>query len=153
MKFICPLLAVADISVSRSFYEHVLQQKVILDLGANVTFEGNFAIQSNFAELMDMYEGEILKEANNFELVFEEEDYDGFLERLKNIDEIIYVHEDKQYEWGQRVIRFLDPDLHIVEVGESMKSVVKRFINQGLSVEETAKRTMHPVDFVRECLS
>ena len=52
---------------------------------------------------------------------------------------------------GQRVIRFYDPDMHIIEVGESMLTVVKRFISQGLSIEETAERTQHPIEFIRAC--
>jgi hypothetical protein len=42
--------------------------------------------------------------------------------------------------------------MHIIEIGESMVSVVKRFLNQGLSVEETAQRTQHPIEFVKQCL-
>ncbi|MEW9121058.1 MAG: hypothetical protein AB2421_00005 [Thermotaleaceae bacterium] len=53
---------------------------------------------------------------------------------------------------GQRVIRFYDPDMHIIEVGESMETVVKGFIKQGLSIEETAERTQHPIEFVKRCL-
>jgi hypothetical protein len=43
--------------------------------------------------------------------------------------------------------------MHIVEVAESMESVVIRFLKQGLSVEETAERTMFPIDFVKQCSS
>jgi len=42
--------------------------------------------------------------------------------------------------------------MHIIEVGESMEIVIKRFLKQGLSVEETANRTMHPIEYVRKCL-
>jgi hypothetical protein len=45
-----------------------------------------------------------------------------------------------EHSWGQRVIRFYDLDKHIIEVGEAMKIVVKRFLSQGLSMEDTAKR-------------
>ena len=42
--------------------------------------------------------------------------------------------------WGQRSIRFYDLDGHIIEVGENMKMVVKRFLDSGMSMEETSKR-------------
>ena len=45
-------------------------------------------------------------------------------------------------------MRFYDYDKYIVEVSESMESVAKRFMAQGLSIEETAERTMFPVEFV-----
>jgi hypothetical protein len=34
--------------------------------------------------------------------------------------------------------------MHIVEVGESMESVARRFLDKGLSVEETARLNKHP---------
>ncbi|MGE4284585.1 MAG: VOC family protein, partial [Clostridia bacterium] len=88
---------------------------------------------------------------DNFELYFEEAQFDEFVKRLKSF-EIQYVHDVIEYPWGQRVIRFYDPDMHMIEVGESMETVVKRFIAQGLSVEETAERTQHPInekDYIR----
>ena len=49
-------------------------------------------------------------------------------------------------------MRFYDYDGYIIEVAESMESVAKRFLSQGLSVEETARRTMFPVEFVKQQL-
>jgi len=46
-------------------------------------------------------------------------------------------------------MRFYDYDEYIVEVAEKMESVARRFLKQGLSVEETAQRTMFPVEFVK----
>jgi len=56
MKFICPLIVVDDIGVSRRFYEEVLGQRVLFDHGENVSFEGGFAIhlKSHFAGLVDV---------------------------------------------------------------------------------------------------
>jgi len=97
-------------------------------------------------------EQDVLNKPNNFELYFEEEQFEEFVERLKSF-KINYVHDVIEYPWGQRIIRFYDPDMHIIEVGESMETVVKRFIGQGLSVEETAERTQHPIEFVRQCMT
>ena len=58
----------------------------------------------------------------------------------------------KEFPWGQRVIRIYDPDRHIVEVGESMKAVVLRLLAEGMSPEETATKTMHPLEFVQACM-
>jgi catechol 2,3-dioxygenase-like lactoylglutathione lyase family enzyme len=153
VKYKCPLVVVNDIAVSRKFYEEVLGQKVILDFGANITFEGDFALQSksSWAEFIDRTEAEVTFNSNNFELYFEEEQFDDWVERLQS-HSIKYVHAVKEFPWGQRVIRFYDPDMHIIEIGESMVTVVRRFLTQGLSVEETAERTQHPVEFVRLCL-
>lgn len=152
MKYGGPLLAVKDITVSKKFYENVLQQKVVLDLGVHVSFECGFSLQENYADLIGINPSNILRKSNNFQLYFEVNDLESWNNRLKNIDGLEYLHDIKEYEWGQSVIRIYDPDMHIIEVAESMESVVKRFLNQGLSVEETAKLTMFPVEFVKQCL-
>jgi catechol 2,3-dioxygenase-like lactoylglutathione lyase family enzyme len=154
MKFICPLIVVNNMEVSRNFYEKVLGQKVQYDFGENVSFEGGFAIhlKSHFSDLISIEKNDIIQKSNNSELYFEEDDLDSFLQKLKTIDSIEYVHELKEQPWGQRVIRFYDPDMHIIEVGEPMESVVKRLLSEGLSVEETSKRTLMPEEFVRQFL-
>lgn len=152
MKFVCPLIVVRDIGVSRAFYEGVLGQKVGYDLGENVSFEGGFAIhlRSHFAGLIGVDEDDVLRGPKNAELYFEEDDLDAFLERLEGMDSVKYVHGVIEQPWGQRAVRLYDPDMHIIEVGEPMESVVKRFLASGLSVEETARRTSMPVEFVRQ---
>ena len=94
----------------------------------------------------------IIQKSNNCELYFEEDDLDNLLQKLRDIDSVEYVHELKEQPWGQRVIRFYDPDKHIIEVGEPMESVAKRLLTKGLSIEETAKRTLMPEEFIRQCL-
>jgi catechol 2,3-dioxygenase-like lactoylglutathione lyase family enzyme len=152
MKFSGPLIAVKDVEVSKKFYQEVLGQKIVLDFGANVTFSGNFFIQAGFGELVGFDRNEIVQGSKNFELYFEEDDLDSFLKHLKSFPDLKYVHDVKEYPWGQRVVRFYDPDLHMIEVGENMEVVVKRFLKQGLSVEETVERTMFPIEFVKKCM-
>lgn len=153
MKFKLPLIIVADMAASRKFYEEILNQKVVMDFGANITFEGDFSLQTKdtWVDFIRKTEKDILKKPDNFELYFEEEQFEEFVEHLKSY-QINYVHDVVEYPWGQRVIRFYDPDMHMIEVGESMEKVVKRFIGQGLSIEETAERTQHPTEFVKSCL-
>lgn len=154
MKFICPLIIVNNIEISKNFYEKVLDQKVQYDFGENISFEGGFAIhlKSHFSNLISINKDNIIQKSNNCELYFEEKDLDSFLQKLKDMDSVEYVHGLKEQPWGQRVIRFYDPDMHIVEVGEPMESVVKRLLSEGSSVEETSKRTLMPEEFVRQFL-
>ncbi len=153
MKFHCAMLVVNDIQKSRRFYEEILGQKVILDFGENITFEGSFALQQKdlWLNFIHCSKHEVLQDSKNFELYFEEDDFDRFLHRLYKRPEITCLGEVKEYPWGQRVIRFYDPDYHIIEVGESMAVVVKRFLRQGLSVAETAARSQYPTEFVLAC--
>lgn len=153
MKFTSPLIVVEDMEKSRAFYEKVLNQTVILDFGANITFAGDFSLQTKptWKDFIGK-EKEIAKKSNNFELYFEEENFEAFLSHLHSFEEIEYVHEVKEYPWGQRVVRLYDPDGHIIEVGESMRTVIRRFLASGMSVEEAAERSQFPVNFVKSCM-
>lgn len=150
MEFRCPVIAVRDLEKTKKFYQEVLKQKITLDLGWNVTFQGDFAVQYHFDQIMCVDKNSIVQKSHNFELYFEEEDFESFKEHLKHFPDIAYVHDEKTYPWGQRVIRIYDPDGHIVEIGESMSSVAKRLLAAGLSIAETAERIMHPVEFVEQ---
>lgn len=150
MEFKLALLAVKDVNVSRRFYEQVFDQKVVLDLGWNLTFSGGFAIQQNFAWLLDLPADSVIEKSNNMELYFEVDDFDKFLERLKEYENIEYVHPPKKHDWQQRVVRIYDPDHHIIEIGESMKVIARRYLGEGYSIEETAKTIQHPVELVEK---
>ena len=65
-----------------------------------------------------------------------QQDFDGFLNKLKKYLDIEYLGEVIEHSWGQRVIRFYDLDGHIVEVGEDMKMVLKRFLASSMTMEE-----------------
>ena len=45
-----------------------------------------------------------------------------------------------------------DPDRHIIEVGENMKAVCRRFIDSGMTPEQTAVRMDVPVAYVNDCI-
>ena len=74
-----------------------------------------------------------------------------FAEKLDHLD-IHYVHPVKEHAWGQRVVRFYDPDGHIIEVGETMKTVCRRFLAAGMTPEQAAERMDVPLKFVRACM-
>lgn len=84
-------------------------------------------------------------------MYFEEEDIDAFSDHLR-LFEVNYVHELLEHPWGQRVVRFYDPDGHIIEVGEMMKAVIERFLKSGMTHEEIAERMDLPVEYVRNVI-
>ena len=149
MKFVCPLLAVSDIEASKKFYQEIFNQEVTLDLGANVSLSGGFAIQLDFAGLLGLDPDSVVKKSHNFEMYFEEDDFDAFLKKLELRDDIEYVHSTKKYPWQQRVVRIYDPDKHIIEIGESMAVIARRYLAEGNSIEETASIIQHPITFVQ----
>ncbi len=46
-----------------------------------------------------------------------------------------------------------DPDGHIVEIGESMETTVRRFYRQGLSIQEISEKSTMPVEFVERVVN
>ena len=154
MKFKNPLLAVRDMERSKAFYRTVLGLRVIMDFGANVTLTGGVCLQTadSWADLLRVGAEDIRFGGKDGELYFEEDDFDGFLSRLEGLPDIRYVHPALEHPWGQRAVRFYDPDGHIIEVGENMKNVCRRFLDSGMTPEETAKRMDVPLKFVSGCM-
>ena len=144
MKMKNPMLIVKDIDKSVDFYKNIFGLHVIVDFGANKTLTGGLALQTleswkDFIGLDDILFGN-----NSSEIYFEEDNFDKFIDKLKNYD-IKYVHSIKEHSWGQRVVRIYDPDMHIIEIGENIKTVCKRFLNSGMTVEQVAKRMDVPI--------
>ncbi|HEX3025794.1 MAG TPA: VOC family protein [Clostridia bacterium] len=148
MQYKCTLLAVKNVEISKKFYGELFDQTVTLDLGWNVTFSGGFAIQQNFGWLCDIPENAIVSKSNNMELYFEVDNFDEFLNKLESYPDINYVNRPKTHEWKQRVVRIYDPDYHIIEIGESMAVIARRYLAEGYSIAETAEIIQHPVQFV-----
>ena len=140
MKYVCTVISVADISAARKFYEELFGLEVYQDYGRNIAFTCGLALQQDFDWLVSIPKEKVLKKSNNAEIVFEEQDFDGFLNKLKEYPDIEYLGEVIEHSWGQRVIRFYDLDGHLIEVGEDMKMVIKRFLNTGISIEEVSER-------------
>lgn len=153
MKFKSPMLIVTDMEKSKTFYKNVLGLGIIMDFGANVTLTGDVTLQTkeSFKDFIQKRDDEIKFNGNDAELYFEEDNFDSFIEKLNSFNCIEYVHKVFEHRWGQRVVRFYDPDKHIIEVGENIKVVCKRFLDNGLTVGETAKRMDVPIKFIQAC--
>ena len=153
MQLVGTLLVVKDMDRSRRFYEDLLFRTVLLDLKAYLVFDGFFLLaEGQWTEFLDNKPVRLNYGNNVCQLAFEDDDIDAFTERLRNFPDMQVLTPLKEYPWGQRSIRFYDPDGHVIEVGESMKIVVKRFLRFGMTVEETVEKSMFPREFVEMCL-
>ncbi len=149
LKYQGVLIAVKDITISRRFYEECLGQKVALDFGVNVGFEGGLAIhqKDHFQELLGGERYAALTKSHAGELYFETDEVEAVEQRLKAAG-MEFIHPVREQPWGQRVMRLYDPDGHVVEIGETMEAVVLRFYRQGSSVESICQKTGMPRQFV-----
>ena len=127
--------------------------RVTLDFGANVTLTGGLCLQTreSWMEFLHKEKQEIRFGGCNGEIYLETEDLDAFLEKLPALC-VELVHPPYMHRWGQRVVRLYDPDRHILEVGESMKTVVRRFLEEGMRPEEIAVRMDVPESYVHRML-
>ena len=151
MKMKNTLLAVTDIEKSAAFYKKVLGLRVVMDFGANKTLTGGLVLQTAETWKEFICTKNISIGGRSTEIYFEEDDFDKFIEKLNGC-EIKYVHPVKEHSWGQRVVRIYDPDMHIIEVGENLKTVCKRFLGSGMTPEQAAQRMGVPMKFVKSCM-
>lgn len=152
MKYMGTLIAVTDLEKSKRFYRDVLGLKITTDYGPNVTFNGCIVLQTLETWVNFIKSEYIMFDNRACELYFETETFDEIVLRLETFG-IEFVHKPIMHRWGQRVVRFYDPDKHIIEVGEAIATVVKRFSAEGLTDVQIADRMSMSIDFVRRCLN
>ena len=111
------LIVVKDIERSRKFYHDLFGFEMLLDHGGNMILTDGLVLQEE--KYWKKFLGkEIIPENNSCELYFEEADMEGFIEKLERYcPEVQYVNRLTTHSWGQKVIRFYDPDGNLIEVG------------------------------------
>lgn len=114
------LIAVNDIDRAIRFYKEIFGLQVILNQDGNVILSEGLVLQD--AKIWQQFlDKELISKNNMMELYFEEADIEGFVKKLEESDfEIEYVNEIMTHSWGQKVVRFYDPDGNLIEVGSPM---------------------------------
>lgn len=114
------LIVVNDMEKSIAFYKDLFGLEVILDNDGNVIMTEGLVLQD--AKIWRTFLGrDIIPNNNACELHFEESDIEGFAGKLEKYGEPIeYVNRLMTHSWGQKVIRFYDPDGNLIEVGTPM---------------------------------
>ena len=111
------LIVVKDIEKSRQFYHNLFGLGTILDQDGNMILTEGLVLQDERI-WKDFLGRDIIPQNNSCELYFEERDIEGFIEKLeKYYPEVEYVNKLMTHSWGQKVIRFYDPDGNLIEVG------------------------------------
>lgn len=120
MKLKNVLIVVKDIEKSKKFYHDLFGLDVILDHEGNVILTEGLVLQEE--DIWKKFlEKDIIPRNNSCELYFEEQDIEGFVERLEKLyPSIQYVNRLVTHSWGQKVVRFYDLDGNLIEVGTPM---------------------------------
>ena len=116
MKLKNVLIVVKNIEKSKQFYHDLFGLDVVLDNGGNVILTEGLVLQNR--KIWESFlEKEVILRSNSTELYFEEYDLDAFVEKLERLyPRIQYVNKLMTYSWGQKVVRFYDPDGNLIEV-------------------------------------
>lgn len=154
MKYQGIMLVSEDLEVVKKFYKEVLGLQVIMDLGENITLTGGISFQTkeSWSVFADIPVQDFKFGGLDAELYFEESDLDAFVEKLHSLSYVKLHQGVKEAPWGQRAIRFFDPDMHMIEVGEDLQTVAKRFASIGMDADAVANRMGIPLDMANELL-
>ena len=151
-QYVSAVIFVKNIAAARGFYEGLLGMEVSTDHGSNVGYQGGLSIWQQEHATEVIFGAPLLDippRKAAAELYFETKDLAAACRRLDEAG-VEWIHPVFEQPWGQRVARLYDPDGHIVEVAEPMDAPILRFLEQGLGVEEIARRTAMPIEIVRQ---
>ncbi len=120
MKLKNVLIVVKDIERSKRFYHDLFGLEMILDNEGNMILTEGLVLQDE--KIWKGFLGkEIIPESHSCELYFEERNIEAFVQKLENLyPSVRYVNRLMTHSWGQKVIRFYDPDGNLIEVGTPM---------------------------------
>lgn len=114
------LIVVKDIERSKQFYHDLFGLNALVDYDGNMILTDGLVLQDE--TIWQKFTGkEIIPKNNACELYFEEENIEGFIEKLEKLyPDTEYVNKLMTHSWGQKVVRFYDPDGNLIEVGTPM---------------------------------
>ena len=120
MKLSGFLIVVNDVEKAKNYYHDLFGLEMLADNGGNMILSDGLVLQDK-----TYWRGFIGRDVcagnNACELYFEESDFDGFVRKLETLyPHTEYVNRPMMHSWGQRVVRFYDPDGNLIEVGTPM---------------------------------
>ena len=114
------LIVVKDAERSRRFYHDLFGLEMLVDHDGNMLLSDGLVLQEEKYWREFLGRG-VVPENNACELYFEEPDMEAFVEKLETLyPSVQYVNRLMTHSWGQKVIRFYDPDGNLIEVGTPM---------------------------------
>ena len=120
MKLKNVLIVVKDIERSRQFYHDLFGLELVVDNDGNMILSEGLVLQDEKI-WKEFLKRDVVPENNSCELYFEEKDIEGFVKKLEACyPSVRYVNRLMTHSWGQKVIRFYDPDGNLIEVGTPM---------------------------------
>ncbi|MBQ0079456.1 MAG: VOC family protein [Eubacterium sp.] len=111
------LIVTKDIDRAVNFYRDLSSLQVLVDYDGNVIMSDGLVLQAE-EYWKKFLAKDIVSHSNSCELYFEEPEIEAFVEKLESYyPDVEYVNRLMSHEWGQKVVRFYDPDGNLIEVG------------------------------------
>lgn len=155
IHFHSTVLITRKLDEMKRFYTGLLGQRVHLDFGNCVTLECALTLwelRQDYVLSRTPYVQEECPGNGSMEICFETDDFDADTDRVK-AGGVTLLHDVAEETWGQRTLRFFDPDGNIVELGESMPCFCRRLRDSGLGAAKVAQMTGIPVETVNQYLA
>lgn len=117
MKLSGFLIVVKDIKKAENYYHDLFGLETLADNDGNMLLSDGLVLQEE--KYWRMFLGKyVIPRSNASELYFEEADVDAFYEKLITLyPDTELVNPPMTHSWGQKVVRFYDPDGNLIEVG------------------------------------
>ena len=114
------LIVVKDIKKAEKYYRDLFGLETLTDNDGNMIMSDGLVLQEE-KYWRGFIGKEVIPQNNSCELYFEESDIEGFVEKLEKMyPKTEFVNKLMTHSWGQRVVRFYDPDGNLIEVGTPM---------------------------------
>ena len=125
MKLKNVLIVVKDIEKARQFYHDLFGLELVVDNDGNMILTEGLVLQDE--KIWKGFLGkDIVTENNSCELYFEEKNIEDFVQKLEKLyPSVKYVNRLMTHNWGQKVVRFYDPDGNLIEVGTPVPDVME----------------------------
>lgn len=150
IKYQGTLLSVKDLEKSKKFYTNIFGEELKMELKNYIVFKSGLSLSAKFHQLISKQKVEIKYHGIDHELYYEVNDFDAFISKLSTINNLVYLNKPYITPWNQKVVRIFDPDFHIIEIGESMESIIFHLLNSGKSKEEIVTLTQFPIEIINE---
>lgn len=120
MKLKNVLIVVENIEEAKKFYHDLFGLETVLDNEENMILTERLVLQEK--KIWEEFLGKgTVPESNSCELYFEEKIIEEFVEKLERLyPSIQYVNRLMTLDWGQKMVRFYDPDGNLIEVRTPM---------------------------------
>lgn len=120
MKFKGTLIVVKNCQKAQKFYQELFGFELLQDNDGNMILSDGLVLQEE--KYWNGFIGkDVIPQNNACELYFEEENLDAFYKKLKTLYPATkFVNLPMTHSWGQRVVRFYDPNGNLIEVGTPM---------------------------------